>query len=358
MLGVSKKSFALAVPAIALAMVFAALPVYAQTVGLGDAVRNAAGEFSAAMEPDTRVAVIAVRSGSAMMSDHLIDEMIMAFVNEQRLLVVNRAQLELIAAELHLGLDGMIDDATAQSIGRLAGVQFIFTGAFEPFGDIYRLRIQAIEVETAIIRRIFTANVRNDAIVSTLLGIAGRRPARRERRERREPRDPDNPRIHWLSGEISGEQRRGFHPGIGIRYERDINELFSVGAAIFYHVVNVIDEGDLPTLMGLLATARFFPVGLPFYFELGVGIGSSEQINFDIHGFILNPALGARLGGNERSFFVNPFISLPVVFRQRGWGHWDSLYRWELWRRRGRGEQPSGSVTVHFRLGVGFGRAW
>jgi len=226
------------------ALAFGTKAVDAQTARLGDAIRNAAEELSAGMAPDTRVAVISMRADSARMSNHLIDEMIMAFVNTQRVLVVNRAQLDLIAAEMHLAIDGLIDDATAQSIGRLAGVQFIYTGAFEPFGDIYRLRIQAIEVETAIIRHIHTANVWNDTVVSTLLGTAGRAPSRRvprEARPPREPRDPDNPKVNWISAEVSYttglpcEYSSGL--GFGLRYERDINEIFSMGVVLLYNVL-------------------------------------------------------------------------------------------------------------------------
>ncbi|MCL2190559.1 MAG: hypothetical protein FWB79_01045 [Treponema sp.] len=292
---------------LACALALGAKAAEAQTARLGDAIRNAAEELSAGMAPDTRIAVISMRADSARMSNHLIDEMIMAFVNTQRVLVVNRAQLDLIAAEMHLAIDGLIDDATAQSIGRLAGVQFIYTGAFEPFGNIYRLRIQAIEVETAIIRRIHTANVWNDAVVSTLLGTAGRDPSRRgprETRAPREPRDPDNPRVNWLSAEVSytlntpSEVWPGL--GFGLHYERDLNELFSIGALLLYNV---------PFEFGALVTARFFLPGSPFYLEAGVGAGFNQHW-WDWVGAMLSLGAGARLGGRTGGFFANPFVSV------------------------------------------------
>ena len=321
------KNFLLGSGILVCMLTFAAGTAHAQTANLGSAIRNAADELSAGMEPDTRVAVISMRADSMRMSAHLLDEMIMAFVDTQRFLVVNRAQLELVAAELHLGLDGWIDDATAQSIGRLAGVQFIFTGAFEPFGDIYRLRIQAIEVETAIIRRIHVANVRNDAVVSTLLGAAGREPPRRA------PRDPDQPGVNWLSMEVS--YTSGLLPnflahgqGVGIRYKRDINELFSMGGVLLY---------NFPGDSGILVTARFFLGGSPFYLEggLGFGIGAWEAPPGDEHiyaGVMLSLGTGARLGGRTGGFFVNPFATVfPLV--------------------------PDPGDT-RFRVGIGVGRAW
>jgi len=307
---------------------------YAQTVGLGDAIGNSATEFSAGMEAGTRIAIMSMRSGSAMMSNHIIDEMTMAFLHTQRFLVVNRAQLELIAAEQHLALDGLIDDATMQSIGRLAGAQFIAFGAFEPFGEVYRLRVQIIEVETAIIWGIFTANVRNDAVVSSLLGAAGREPPRR---------DPDQPRVNWVSVEFVcvplGELGEFvFAIGGGIRYERGINELFSLGGAASFSV----HDGRGDTLVfDALATVRFFPLGSPFYLEAGLGFGFlhksweiEREYRFESEtysGVMLSLGAGVRLGGRTRGFFANPFVSFVPVAPGDG---------------------------SRFRLGIGFGGSW
>ena len=87
-------------------LTLAAQTAHAQPVGLGEAIRNVTAELAAGMEQGSRIAIISVQSGSVTMSNHLVDEMTMAFVNAQRFLVVNRAQLELITAELHLNLEG------------------------------------------------------------------------------------------------------------------------------------------------------------------------------------------------------------------------------------------------------------
>lgn len=323
------KKLLLTFGAAACMLAFAADSAEAQTARLGDAIRNAAEELSAGMPPDARVAVISMRADSMRMSDHLMDEMIMAFVNTRRLLVVNRAQLELIAAEQQLAIGGLIDDATAQAVGRLAGVQFIFTGAFEPFGDIYRLRIQAIEVETAIIRSIHIANVWNDPVVSTLLGAAGRAPPRRVAREAREPRrDPDQPRVNWFSFEVSYVTLNyacAIGLGLGFRYERDINDLFSVGGVFRYSFLADF-EG--------LVTARFFPGGSPFYIEAGLGFGFGWNWVYGsnpYYGMMFSLGIGARLGGRARGFFFNPFLGIYPLAPSRGF---------------------------RFRGGAGFGFAW
>jgi len=148
----------------------------------------------------------------------------------------------------------------------------------------------------------------------------------------RAPRAPRPPRIgphlNWLSGEVT-------ILGAGIRYERDINDILSVGA-------NISGSVTLPNNLvfaGGSGTARFFLANLPIYLELGLGVGlmawSDEN---DIWGggyegrvgFIFTPAIGARLGGQTGRFFANPFVSFPIMV----------------------------GAPVHFRLGVGLGGAW
>jgi len=72
---------------------------------------------------------------------------------------VNRAQIELLEEELDFNMSGLVDDATAQSIGRFIGVQSIVTGTFEPIGAFFHFRVQVIEVETAIIRSVYSMNI-------------------------------------------------------------------------------------------------------------------------------------------------------------------------------------------------------
>jgi len=168
----ARKSFGMAVLA---AVLLAGMgTVHAQQVNIDQAIQNASNELSGRIQRGTRVAVLSMEAGSVRMSDYLIDEMIVAFVRAGGFTVVDRAQLDLIAQELHFQMSYEVDDATAQSIGRIMGVQSIVTGAFEPLGEFYRFRVRLIEVETAAIRGIYTVNVQNDSIVASLLGGASR----------------------------------------------------------------------------------------------------------------------------------------------------------------------------------------
>jgi len=131
----------------------------------------------------------------------------------------------------------------------------------------------------------------------------------------------DGNRVNWLSKEAT-------FLGGGIRYERDINNVFSVGGNVF--------SNYFPNwmLFGVTGTVRFFPGSFPFYLEFGAGFGAMDNFELDRSpvGLMVAPAIGARFGGQTRRLFVNPFVSLPVVIGN------------------GVGVQP--------RLGVGLGGAW
>ena len=318
----------------------------AQTVSLGSAIRDVATELSPGIERGTSVAVIAVQADSVGMSDHLINGLIAALFDMRGahgFEVVSRSHIELLMAEQNLSMSGLVDDASAVSIGRFAGAQYIITGAFSPFGDSYRFTAQMIEVETAFFRGISTADVQNDNTVSALLGAAGRVP----------PRPPRPRSVNWLSAEATW--------GTGVRYERDLNTLFSVGGVAFSNI-----WGDF-VANGILATARFFPLNLtglyafPVFFELGMGFGSADGRSYhdqweafyrhfgyyNAVGFMVNPAIGVRLGGRRWGFFITPFASFPFVVGQTRW--WDSRVEADT------GTNLSG---FHFRFGAGLGWAW
>jgi len=176
---------------------------------------------------------------------------------------------------------------------------------------------------------------------------------------------PPARRRNWFSTELS-------FVGLGFRYERHINDRFSVGGRIFvnyfwWDIFNQLDDG-LSTIEnmypghtmdshsedggsgGILVTARFFPWRFPFYLELGMGLGSiALSQRFDLYyagsrsgdayvrksvtGFMIAPAMGVRIGGQRRGFFVNPFVNLPIVI-------------------------ADGTAMTSLVMGIGLGSSW
>jgi len=141
----------------------------------------------------------------------------------------------------------------------------------------------------------------------------------------RQPRPPqDGAPANWLSLEVSTG-------AAGARYVRDINNVFSLGGSAFVGYMDTLFEGE--TLSGgISVAARFFPWNFPFYFELGLGVGLVAWMEErwvsgggwgggywdwrwrEVIGLMVTPSIGARFDlGHEGGFFLNPFLSLPVV---------------------------------------------
>jgi len=179
---------------------------------------------------------------------------------------------------------------------------------------------------------------------------------------------------NWLSAEAA-LSLFWFNMGGGIRYTRDINHFFSVGAAAFFHNYALFFEiGDrlwparriAPLSYAIMANVLFFPGRRSiFYLEIGMGwgrylarVGRSSggedgtiwYVSY-VTGFTVAPRIGWRLGGRTGGFFVNPFISVPIVLGE------------ERVRRTAPdpyhpvqgGEFGGGGA---YRLGVGFGWTW
>ena len=188
------KKTLLAIVALAYMAAFAVETAHAQ-LQLNAVIQNSATELSAAFERGYGVAVLAMHSDSAQMSDHIINEMIVAFMTMQHargITVVNRLQLNAFAAQHGFDTASLIDDATAQSLGTLMNVRYVVTGAFEPHASVFRLSVRVMDVQTASTRSTHT-DVQVDGLVASLMGIADRPIQVAETRTPREPRRPQEP---------------------------------------------------------------------------------------------------------------------------------------------------------------------
>lgn len=79
----------------------------------------------------------------------LTDMLITELSKIEGLKVVERVKLQALVDELHLGLSGMVDPATAQQIGKLLGAQTLVMGGFiKGFDGKLRIDVRLVDVET------------------------------------------------------------------------------------------------------------------------------------------------------------------------------------------------------------------
>lgn len=144
--------------------------VYPQAVvSLDESIQAAVTEIEAKLTPGDKVVVLNVKAPSQRLSDYVLDEMTTVLVRNSVLIVVDRANLELIQQEMDFQLSGEVSDDSAQAIGQKLGAQSIISGSIEDIGDYFRIRFRTIEVKSAAIQVVSSLNVEKDSQVTFLI---------------------------------------------------------------------------------------------------------------------------------------------------------------------------------------------
>jgi TolB-like protein len=149
--------------------ILCAIPVFSQNAvtldrGLGNAVKY----FAERLEKGNKIVVLNFSAPTARLAEYVAEELTAGFVNNGSWTVVDRNNLELLQQEMQFQLSGEVDDDTVLSIGKKLGAQIIISGSMEAVGNLFRLRVRAISVETAAIKGINTANIQRDMILTSL----------------------------------------------------------------------------------------------------------------------------------------------------------------------------------------------
>jgi hypothetical protein len=136
---------------------------------LDAAIRETSDYLNKQLPKGNKLMILNVQSEFPALSEYIIDELIANTVNDRVFSVVDRQQLNTIRAELEFQTSGEVDDDTAQALGRMAGAQLIISGAVSQIGDLYRLRIRALSVQSAQIEGQFNRNIPDGSTVSALV---------------------------------------------------------------------------------------------------------------------------------------------------------------------------------------------
>jgi hypothetical protein len=136
---------------------------------LDAAVRETSDYLNKQLPKGNKLLILNVQSDFPALSEYIIDELIANTVNDRVFSVVDRQQLNTIRAELDFQMSGAVDDASAQALGRMTGAQIIISGAVSRIGDLYRLRIRALSVQSAQIEGQFNRNIPDGPTVTALV---------------------------------------------------------------------------------------------------------------------------------------------------------------------------------------------
>ena len=119
-----------------------------ETAAVENSLANAARQIMESLQHNSNIAIVYVASDTADMAEFIAGELEYIMVNEG-FTIVDRSQLDKIRREQELQLSGEVDDDTAVSIGKIAGAQIIITGSVTGADSARRLRLRALNVQTA-----------------------------------------------------------------------------------------------------------------------------------------------------------------------------------------------------------------
>jgi formylglycine-generating enzyme required for sulfatase activity len=141
---------------------------------LDQAIAQAAVRIDESIEAGTKIALLNFNSSSDLLSSYVLDELTANIVDNKKITVVDRAEIDLIRAEFAFQLSGEVADDSMQELGRMLGAQSIVSGSLTAIGGSYRIVIRVLNVQTAAVAVQYRADIPNDERMQALL--AGKKP--------------------------------------------------------------------------------------------------------------------------------------------------------------------------------------
>jgi len=137
------------------------------------AIRDTSDYLNDNIPEGSKIVILNIQSDSPDLSDYIIDELIANAVNDRIFSVVDRQQLDIIRQEQNFQWAGEVDDNMALEVGRFFGAQTIVSGAVSPLGERYRLRVRALEVQTAQVQGQYNRNMTASPTLNDLMKSGG-----------------------------------------------------------------------------------------------------------------------------------------------------------------------------------------
>ncbi|MCL1931611.1 MAG: CsgG/HfaB family protein [Treponema sp.] len=116
--------------------------------GIEGALARAADETLKNVPKRSKIAIVYITAQDRSTTEYIVGELEYILVN-QSYFITDRSQLDRLRREQNFQMSGEVDDATAVSIGKFAGADIIVTGRVDGEGNLRRLRLRALNTQTA-----------------------------------------------------------------------------------------------------------------------------------------------------------------------------------------------------------------
>jgi len=116
--------------------------------GVEGALERAANDVSKDFNSNARIAIVQISAPDRSTRDYIIGEL-EYILQKQGYYIVDRSQLDKIFEEQQFGISSDVDDNTAARMGKISGASIVITGRVDGEGNLRRLRLRALNTETA-----------------------------------------------------------------------------------------------------------------------------------------------------------------------------------------------------------------
>ncbi|MDR1788142.1 MAG: penicillin-binding protein activator LpoB [Treponema sp.] len=138
---------------------------------LDTAIREAALLIDSRLTKGNNIALVNFNSPSEKFSEYVLEELAADLLDSNKLVVVDRKELDLIRTELQFQASGEVSDESAQRIGQMLGAQSVVTGTLTTIGSSYRLMLRVLQVETGKVEAQYRNYIAVDSHFTALFGV-------------------------------------------------------------------------------------------------------------------------------------------------------------------------------------------
>jgi hypothetical protein len=136
--------------------------------------------------------------GRTLLGEYVAEKLMMALSARGGVELVERNRLDAVSQEQKLGASGLIDDATAASIGNIAGAQAVLVGTLTSFKDCWELTARLLGTSDARVLAMAEARFSAESVPPNLAGqpivsTSSPVPAQGERTQQQQPPAPAEP---------------------------------------------------------------------------------------------------------------------------------------------------------------------
>ena len=138
-------------------------------ITLDQALSEAASRIDERISAGSKIAPLNFNSPHDKFSNYVLEELTANLVENRKLTVVDRKEIDLIRNEFDFQFSGEVGDDSMQAIGKMLGAQSIISGNFTDMGGFIRIMIRVLNVQNASVEVQYRANIISDTVTMALL---------------------------------------------------------------------------------------------------------------------------------------------------------------------------------------------